>query len=158
VGSVMRRDEHAVDIRGRDSEREVVADEAPPGQTRISGPGARVLGESVDLLARLLGIPGELRDSQVGPDGDRATAAVLVRLERDVDAEIRLAHVGRKDAGVVRAGLPAVIELDSDRPARTGSHRRLELVGRNARRVDVVVYFDWRRPCETAVGRLRELD
>src|SRR5213593_851971 len=158
AGRVVRRDEQAVDVRGRNGEAEVVADEATPARARIPGPGARILREPAEVLPRLLRIPRELRDSPVGRDGDRPTAAVLVGLQRDVDAEVRLSHVRRENAGVVRASLPAVVEGDRDRPAGTAGHGGLELVGGDAWRVDVVVHLGRRRPCEAGVGRLRELD
>ena len=55
------------------------------------------------MLARLLRIPAELRDPHVRADRHRAAAGVLVRLQRGVDAEVRLADVGGQDARIARA-------------------------------------------------------
>ena len=96
------------------------------------GSGARVLREAAEVLSRLLRIPGELRDPHVRSDRHGPAAAVLVRLQRGVDAEVRPADVGGQDARVVRAGLATVVERDGHRAVRAGRDRRLELVGRRA--------------------------
>src|SRR6266540_3850160 len=84
-----------------------------------------------------------------------AGTGVLEGLQRGVDAEVIPSLVGGENAGVTGAGLPAVIEGDRDCPARDRGDRRLELVGRCARRVDVVVDRDRSRPGAPAVDRLR---
>src|SRR6266511_3836033 len=106
-GRVVRRDHQGVDVGVRDRQAEVVADEPPALGAGILVAGARVLRDAVHLLARLLRIPGELRDPRVRADRDRGD-------------------------------------------------RRLELVGRCARRVDVVVDRDRSRPGAPAVDRLRK--
>src|SRR5207247_7915764 len=123
-------------------ETEVVADEAAPVRARIARPGARVLRQPAEVLPRLLGIPRKLGDAPVRPDGQGAAAAVVVGLERDINAEVRPPDVGRQDACVVGARLPAVVELDRDRPARTGGHVRPALAGEDACRVYVAVHPD----------------
>src|SRR5262249_57503728 len=123
----MRRDEKAGDIRSRDGKPEVVADEAPSGRTRIPGPSTGVLGQSAEVLPRLLGIPRELRDSQIGFDGSRAATRVLVGLKRNVDAEVRPPHVCREDARVVRACLAPVVALNSAPPPPPSTHPPLHL-------------------------------
>src|SRR5205807_8376046 len=97
------------------------------------------------------------RDAAVATDGDGAAPAVLVGLERRVDAEVRPAGVGRENARVARARIATVEELDGNGSSGTGCDRRLELVRGRTRRVDVVVHDGRRRPGEAAVGRLREL-
>ena len=111
-----------------------------------------------DLLLRLVGVPGELRDADVAADRDRARgrAGVLVGLQRDVDAGVGVAAVLRQDARVDRAVGAAVVERDGDRAARAGGDRGLELIGR--RRVGRVVDGLLRPPREPAVGGLPELD
>src|SRR5438876_6544280 len=88
VRLIVRRDEQAVDVRGRDGETEVVADEAAPIRARIARPGARVLRQPAEVLPRLLGVPRRLGDAPVRPDGQGAAAAVVVGLERDINAEV----------------------------------------------------------------------
>src|SRR4249919_3776719 len=56
---VVGRDRIRVDIAVRDREAEVVADETAASRARVAVSGARVLGYPVDLLLRLVGIPGE---------------------------------------------------------------------------------------------------
>src|SRR6266536_3007640 len=140
-GRVVRRDHQGVDVGVRDRQAEVVADEPPALGAGILVAGARVLRDAVHLLARLLRIPGELRDPRVRADRDRAGTGVLEGLQRGVDAEVIPSLVGGENAGVTGAGLPAVIEGDRDCPARD--------------RVDVVVDRDRSRPGAPAVDRLR---
>src|SRR5207248_10069504 len=65
---IVRRDRQRVDVRVRDREAEVVADEAATGRARIIVARTRVLRDAADLLARLIRIPGELRDADVAAD------------------------------------------------------------------------------------------
>src|SRR5256885_9686427 len=65
VRRIVRRDEKAIDVRGRDGETEVVADEAAPVRARIARPGTRVLRQPAEVLPRLLGIPRKLGDAPV---------------------------------------------------------------------------------------------
>src|SRR6266516_7284567 len=157
IRRVMRRDHERIDVLRRDREAEVVADEPAAPRARIPGAGTGVLGEPAEMLARLLLVPCELRDADVSPNRSRSADAVLVGLQRGVDAEVRPADVGGENARVAGARLAAVVEGHRDGAVRAGRDRRLELVGGNARRVDVVVDYDWRRPMLAAVYRLREL-
>src|SRR5439155_3018105 len=134
------------------------ADKAAPARARIARASARVLREAPEVLPGLLGVPAELRDAPVRAEPDGAAATVFVRLDRDVDAEVRPTHVGPEDARVVRAGRPAIVEGDRDRAPGADRDRGLELVRRHARRVDVVVDDRRRRPGEAAVRRLRVLN
>jgi hypothetical protein len=88
----MGRDEEPIDPRRRNREAEVVADEGPD-RARVPVRGARHLVQPVDRLKRLFGIPRELGDTDVVADRNRTASAVLERLERRVDAEIRPADV-----------------------------------------------------------------
>jgi len=117
--------------------------------------------ERVDVPRRdgLLRIPRELRDRDVARDrnGSSRGSRVLVRLQRSVDAEVRAEHVRRKHARIDRARQASVVERRCDRASGPGRGRRLELVGRLAGQVDVVVHDHRRAPREASAGRLREL-
>ena len=108
------------------------------------------------MLARLFRIPCVLRHPHVRADRHSPAAAVLVRLQRGIDAEIRPPDVGGQDARVVRARLATVVERHRHCAAGARSDRRLELIRGRAGRVDVVVDDDWRPPREAAVRRLSE--
>src|ERR671934_1379276 len=103
-----------------------------PGRAWVVVPRAGVLVDAVHGLLGLVRIPGEPRHADVPAHGrgPRRGALVLVRLQRDVDASVRIADVAGQDALVVRAGLAAVIEGDRHGATWAGCNRRLELVGR----------------------------
>src|SRR5205809_800281 len=88
VRGVVRRDEEAVHVVRRDGQAEVVPDEAAAVRAGVARSGARILREPADVLARLLRIPRELGDAEIGPNRHGTRALVRVRLQRRVDAEV----------------------------------------------------------------------
>src|SRR5881628_948036 len=137
---VVRRYEERVDVPLRDGQAEVIADERV-GRARVAMPRARHLPDAADMLVGVHGVPGVLRDPHVAADCDRAGTAVLVGLQRHVDAEVRTADILRKDARIVRTRRATVVEGDRDRARRPRRDGGLELVGGDTR-VDVVVHYD----------------
>src|SRR2546430_3765957 len=81
VRPIVRRDEQAVDVRVRDGETEVVADEAATVRARIARPGARGLRQPAEVLPPLLGVPRKLRYPPAGAGQPGAAACVLVGLD-----------------------------------------------------------------------------
>ena len=116
IGRVVGRDKEGVDVARGDREPEVVADEADAA-VRV---GARQLRQTPNGLPWLLRVPAVGSDPVVASDRDGAAAAVLVGLERDVDAEVRASDVGREDARFVRARQTPVVEGNCDGSVRPG--------------------------------------
>ena len=118
---------------------------------------ARVLADAVDLLGRLIRIPGELRDVHVGAFASSTgrRAEILVALHRHVDARVRVALVVSDDRRVGGTSRAPVVERDGDRAGGPGRDRRLELVSRCGIRV---VVDDLRSaPAQSAVRGLDEV-
>ena len=115
------------------AEAEVVADEAAARRAGVLVAGARDLREAADVLARLLRIPGELRDARRWrrPARRRQPVSLYACSEVSMQKFVRPTSRGQ-DARVARAGRAPVVERDGDRAAGPGGDRRLELVGRRA--------------------------